>query len=181
MNSWRYRAPRLRILILIHGIKRAVVKGVKFRGPIGGDGSRWKVLGTNEFWWAEIRRIEPYTGREWNPACAYAYASIADLHSNCRTTWQTCHYDSVRNRAMAAKETSASRNEVPKSLQSNRKRSIIEIGSLILSISPVLRRQRCLWCIRLYTHKCTRYHRKWTQGCGRSDNTLVVMNSIILN
>lgn len=57
------------------------------------------------------------------PSRAYAYASAADLHSNCRAIRPTRHYGSVRHRATAAEKVSTSRNEVPKS---PRERSIIE-------------------------------------------------------
>lgn len=83
---------------------------------------------------------------------------------------------------MAAKETSASRNEVPKSPQSDRERSIIEKVKVSYLIHLAGFAKATVSPMRPFnTHKYTRYRRKWTRGCGRSDNAPVVTNLVILN
>lgn len=123
MDSWRYRVALGFLFSSIRGItgrKRHRISGPKTVLKLGPDRrvapkSAFRTNGSSRVPRDPMDRAGHGPRMATEPARAYAYASNVNLHSNCRTIWQTCHYDSVRNRAIATEETSASRNEVPKS------------------------------------------------------------------
>jgi len=89
---------------------------------------------------------------------AYAYASVADLHSNCRTVRQTRRYDSE---SRGGNRQSFWRNEVPKRPQARRERSIIEKVRASYLIRFAVSATATASPMRLFNaRKCTRYRGK---------------------